>query len=60
LNKGKIMEKVNWNKLVYQHGHFQHLVSEFMKNRPLNGAKIKIISNWIDDLKALIMKECGK
>ena len=54
------MEKVNWNKLVYQHGHFQHLVSEFMKNRPLNGAKIKIISNWIDDLKALIMKECGK
>jgi hypothetical protein len=31
-----------------------------MKNRPLNGAKIKIINNWIDDLKSLVMKEAGK
>jgi hypothetical protein len=54
------MEKITWNKLVYQHGYFQQLVSEFIKNKPLNDVKLKVIMDWLEKMLALVRKELAK
>ena len=54
------MEKVTWNKLVYQQGYFNHMITEFLKNKPLNGVKVNKIIDWLENMISTVQKEADK